>query len=272
MIGLARSSYYYKARDKDCDKAKQEQRIVARIMDIKAEFSSYGRPRITKALQREGLRVNHKRVRRIMLEKGLLCKVKRRFMRTTNSEHGLPIYPNLIKDTEVTGLDRVWVADITYVGIEYGFVFLACILDVYSRKVIGHGLSQRIDTELTLAALRMAIMKRKPAGNTIHHSDQGVQYASADYVKELKGNNFLISMSRRGNPYDNATMESFYKTLKYEEVYLCGYRTVADVVARVPYFIEEVYNKKRLHSSIGYVPPDEFEASIKAGQREVVYV
>jgi putative transposase len=162
----------------------------------------------------------------------------------------------------VSSINQVWVADITYIRIATSFVYLAVILDSFSRKVIGYALSNRLDTELALAALKMALAERQPAAGCIHHSDQGVQYASNEYIKELKQWGFLISMARTGNPYENAQAESFFKTLKYEEVNLFNYRTLDDVVARVPYFIQEVYNTKRLHSSIGYVPPEEFEASI----------
>ncbi len=162
----------------------------------------------------------------------------------------------------VNRLNQVWLTDITYIQIAKGFVYLACVLDAYSRKVIGYALARRIDTELTLRALRMAITGRCPGEGVIHHSDQGVQYACGEYIAELRKHRFQISMSRSGNPYDNAMMESFFKTLKYEEVYLNEYEDLKDVLERLPYFIEEVYNKKRLHSSIKYLTPVEFEESI----------
>jgi putative transposase len=196
-----------------------------------------------------------------MRESSLLCAVKRSYKRAMNSQHPYPRYPNLVKNTIVTGINQVWVADITYIRIATSFVYLAVILDSYSRKAIGYAISNRLETGLTLTALRMAIAERQPLHGCIHHSDQGVQYASLDYVKELKQHGFLISMARKGNPYENAQAESFFKTLKYEEVNLWNYRTLADVIERVLYFIKEVYNKKRFHSSIGYVLPEEFEAS-----------
>lgn len=272
MTELGRSSYYYKPQPADPAKVQEELDIVKRMERIKTEFVRYGRPRMTKALHREGLVINSKCVRRIMAENSLLCKVKRRFVKTTYSNHKFPVYINLIKDFPITGLNRVWIADITYIRLYQEFCYLACILDAYSRKVIGYAISTRIDTELVLAALRMAISNRRPPKYTIHHSDQGVQYASGDYVKELTENDFRISMSRKGNVYDNATMESFYKTLKYEEVYLWDYHTIEDAYERVSYFIDEVYNHKRLHSSLGYVPPNEFEEAINTGQTEVACV
>ena len=184
-----------------------------------------------------------------------------RFVRTTDSHHRLSVYPNLIKNRQLRAVNEVWVADLTYIRIRSSFVYLAALLDLYSRRIVGWAISKRIDTELCLAALQMAVDNRHACG-CIHHSDRGVQYASARYVALLRQHGLQVSMSAKGNPYDNAFMESFYKTLKYEEVHLWNYETYQDVIERLPFFLEEVYNRKRLHSSIGYLPPVEFEAAI----------
>ena len=255
-MDLPRRTYYYEPRHTPCEKA-----LIDRIGDLCLEFPGYGYRRVTKQLHREGWIVNHKKVARIMRENNWSCRPrKKRWIVTTNSNHGLQIYPNLIKGLSIRALNQLWLADITYIRILTCFVYLAVMLDAFSRRAIGYALSTTIDTRLTLDALRMAIASRQPASGCIHHSDRGVQYASGDYVKELMAHGFRISMSSKGNPYENAYVESFIKTLKSEEVHLWEYRTLEDVHHRIPYFIEDVYNQKRLHSSLGYRPPCEFEA------------
>jgi len=266
-MSLARSSYYYQPVCCDAATAKRTADILDRIEAICLDSSGYGYRRVTAQLHRNGITINHKRVLRLMKESDLLCQVRRRWTRTTDSGHGLPVYPHLLKGIEISGLNQAWLTDITYIRVRHGFVYLAAVLDACSRKVIGYSISERLDTALTLAALRMAIARRQPAVGIIHHSDQGVQYASHEYIEELKTHGFQISMSRKGNPYDNAMMESFFKTLKYEEVNLYEYETIADVRSSVSHFIEQVYNRKRLHSAIGLRPPDEYESLLLTGEK-----
>jgi len=253
-MNLPRSTYYHKPKV-----VPDDQDLIHSIEAIIEEFSGYGYRRVTRELHRRGNPVNHKKVHRIMRERGLLKKPKRRWTRTTDSNHGHRIYPNLLQNLAVTGPNQAWVADITYIGIWNAFVYLAVILDLFTRRAVGYAISRNIDTALCLEALQMAIRDRRPSEGIIHHSDRGVQYASHDYVAMLLMHGFRISMARKGNPYDNATAESFIKTLKNEEVYLWEYRTLEDVQIRLPFFIQEVYNRKRLHSSLGYRPPVEFE-------------
>jgi len=260
---LASSSFYYKPRTKSPERVKAEADLRDRIEAICLEFPRYGYRRVTHQLKQEGWVVNHKRILRLMRESDLLYRVKRKWVRTTNSHHHFPRYPNLLKGMVISHLNQVWLADITYIRIRTGFVYLAAILDAFSRRVIGYAISTGFDTMLALEALRMAITGRKPGRGVIHHSDQGVQYASNEYIGELKCRGFEISMARVGNPYENAMMESFFKTLKYEEVYLCQYETMGDVMARLPYFIEEVYNQKRLHSALRYRSPNDFEELLR---------
>lgn len=262
MLNLSLSSYYYKSKEQVLSKTKEKNDLQDHIERIALEFPRYGYRRITHQLKRENVAVNHKRVLRVMRESSLLVVAKRKWGKTTDSNHRYPIYSNLVKDFILTGINQIWIADITYIRILLGFVYLAVILDAFSRKALGYCISKSLDTELALQALRMAIQRRIPQRGVIHHSDRGIQYASKDYTDELIEHGFKISMSRKGNPYDNAKAESFMKTLKSEEVYLWDYSTFEDVQKRIPYFIDAVYNQKRLHSSLGYLPPDEFETKL----------
>jgi transposase InsO family protein len=234
------------------------------IQRIALEFPSYGRPRITAELKRRQWLVNHKRVHRIMREDNLLCLRRRKFVVTTDSNHNRRIYPNLARKMELTGIDQLWVADITYIRLESEFVFLAVILDAFSRRVIGWALDRTLEDTLTLSALQMAIHQRQPKPGLIHHSDRGVQYTSNDYIGLLQQYGVEPSMSRKGNPWDNAGCESFMKTLKYEEIFRQEYRDLAEALVSIPRFLEKIYNEKRLHSALGYRPPAEFEQSLSA--------
>jgi putative transposase len=230
------------------------------IQRIALAWPCYGRPRLTAELRRQGWRVNPKRVYRLMREDNLLCVRRRKFLVTTDSAHGLRVYSNLARTMVLTTINQLWIADITYIRLQLEFVFLAVILDAFSRRNIGWALDRRLSAELTLTALRMAVSRRAIPPGLVHHSDQGVQYASRDYTQFLQGLGIQISMSRKGNPWDNAACESFIKTLKYEEVYRSEYRDLEDARASIGQFLEKVYNQKRLHSALGYLPPAEFEA------------
>jgi putative transposase len=230
------------------------------IQKIALQWPSYGRPRITEELRRRNWTVNPKRVYRIMREDNLLCVRRRKFVVTTDSNHTRRVYPNLARSMILTATDQLWRADITYIRLRDEFVFLAVILDAYSRRVIGWELDRTMEDTLTLTALRMALSRRVVQPGLVHHSDRGTQYASGDYTDLLKANGITISMSRKGNPWDNAACESFMKTLKYEEVHRNEYRGLAEARASIREFLEKVYNQKRLHSALGYLPPTEFEA------------
>jgi putative transposase len=194
-----------------------------------------------------------------MREDNLLCLRRKKFVVTTNSNHDRPVYPNLGRSMVLTDIDQLWVADLTYIRLETEFVYLAVVLDAHSRRVIGWALNRTLEGDVAIAALRMALRRRSPTVRLVHHSDCGIQYASKDYTDLLKEHSIAISMSRKGNPYDNATCESFMKTLKYEEVYRQEYRDLSEVLASIGCFIERVYNERRLHSALGYRLPVEFE-------------
>lgn len=254
------SSYYYDSKVTRAEKEREDADIRGKIEEIRFVHKRAGYRPLLHHLKRNGINIGETRLRRIIRDAGLQIRPLKKFIQTTQSNHSNKIYPNLLPEMTIDGPNQVWAADITYIRIDNGFVYLAVILDIYFRKVIGWSISKKIDGELTLNALKMAINRRSPPKGVIHHSDRGVQYLCHDYVDLLKKNGFHISCSRKGNPYDNAFLESFMKTLKNDEIYLGEYETYLDVIENVPYFIEEVYNKKRLHSSLGYLPPDEFEA------------
>ena len=271
MLNLPRSTYYHNlSKKQNLTKQVQDADLIDRIEHIICDLPGYGTRRVTKELNRQGWKVNRKRIQRIMRENSLLHVVKRKFIKTTDSDHPFKRYANVAKDFIPTGPNQLWRSDITYIRILTSFVYLAVILDAYSRKVIGYALSKSLADELTITTLNMAIAQRHPPQGCIHHSDQGVQYASIDYINKLTEHKFIISMSRVANPYDNAMAESFMKTLKYEEVHLWEYKTMEDVLKKIPFFIAQVYNKKRLHSSLGYVPPDEFEATYVAKEKALL--
>jgi putative transposase len=269
LLGVNRGSYYRATATRATAgaalgeaKQREEVQLRDRIERIVLEFPGYGYRRVLEQLHRDGVVVNHKRVLRVMREGHLLCQLKRRWVKTTDSAHGHRVYPNLLKDAgwrNLTALNQAWVGDITYIRLPREFVYLAVLLDAYSRRVVGWSLSRRIDAELAITALERALAKREPPAGWIHHSDRGVQYACRDYVERLERAEARISMSAKGTPRDNAQAERFFRTLKEEEVYLHEYETYRESEQSIGQFIEAVYNEKRLHSALGYRPPTEFE-------------
>jgi len=256
MTGLDRAGFYRWRAPRQATPAKMELRD--QMQKVALESPAYGYRRITAELQKR-FEVNHKRVLRMMREDNLLCVRRRAFVVTTDSRHNLPVYPNMARGIVPAGINQLWVADITYIRLRTEFVYLAVVLDGFSRRVIGWALGRTLEADLAIAALRMALIERQPSPGLVHHSDRGVQYASHAYTEMLKQHQATISMSRKGNPYDNAACESFMKTLKQEEVYRNEYRDFHDACGSIGEFLERVYNQKRLHSALGYVSPAEFE-------------
>jgi len=240
--------------------------LRARLQELVLEHRRLqGYRLVTKTLQREGHLVNHKRVLRLMREDNLLSLRRTRYVFTTDSRHDLPIYPNLARRVALTALNQLWVADITYIRLRNEFIYLAVVMDAYSRRVIGWALGRSLHVDLAIGALQMALNGRNwKAGELIHHSDRGVQYASLEYTQILEQREIQISMSRRGNPYDNARAERFMRTLKEEEVYGKDYQDMEDARSRIGEFLEQVYNRKRLHSALSYLTPEEFEQASEA--------
>jgi putative transposase len=258
VTGIAPSSYYYVPQGRD------DLALLSLIEAVLLEFPTYGYRRVTAQLQREGHVVNHKRVLRVMRENDLLVGVIRR-TKTTDSRHSYGRHPNLVKDLTVERPDQVWCSDITYIQLEQAFVYLAIILDLFSRSLRGWYLGRTLSTELALTALKQALLEGTPE---IHHSDQGVQYAAYSYVECLQGVGAQISMAARGKAADNPYAERVIRTIKEEEVYLTDYVDYHDAYERIGHFIDDVYQTKRIHSALGYLTPTEFEAAYWASQRE----
>jgi transposase InsO family protein len=258
------SSYYYQPKVDPLVRASDDADLKKQIEDVHDEFPYYGYRRIHEhILKTTGEIINEKKVRRVMKKFNLRPITKIKFkVATTDSNHQEQIYPNHIQGMMLNGVDQVWGADITYVRIRTGFLYLAVIMDLYSRRIVGWAISTSLHSGLCLEALKMAITNRKPKKGLIHHSDRGVQYASKAYINLLKKHGIIPSMSAKGNPYDNAFLESLMKTIKHDEIHLKEYETTTDVLENLPKFIEDVYNKKRLHSGIDYQSPDEFEKKL----------
>ena len=257
LADVSRATFY--RFDAELTPAVKDVDLRDAIQRIALQFPAYGRPRITAELKRQDWNVNHKRVGRILREDNLLCLRKRKFQVTTDSRHGFPVYPNLARKFVPSGRNQLWVADITYIRLAEEFVYLAVVLDAYSRLVIGWAVERTLEATLAVGALEMALAKRGAPAGLIHHSDRGVQYACGEYTQLLQARGVQISMSRKGNPYDNAKAESFMKTLKYEEVHRVEYKDLAEVRRGMRTFLERTYNQWRLHSALGYRPPAEFD-------------
>ena len=263
LAQVSRASFYRSLQQQAPDEEEMEVRVT--IQQIFFEHRRrYGYRRISQELRRRGMLVNRKRVQRLMQTDNLLALQRRAFVVTTDSKHEFEVYLNLASRVKLTDINQLWVADITYIRLQKEFVYLAVILDAFSRKVVGWALGETLAASLPKAALEMAIAARQPGPGLVHHSDRGVQYASAEYVAVLQQHQIVPSMSRPANPYDNASCESFMKTLKQEEIYLNEYRDLEHLRLNVGDFIEQYYNRCRLHSSLGYQPPEEFEQRLTA--------
>jgi putative transposase len=263
-VGLSRSMITRQLRSAPlASTAEKDTERRVEIHKVALEMRTYGYRPITAELHRRDKIINHKVVLRLLRADNLLCLRQRAFVATTDSNHHFKVYPNLARELVLTDINQLWVGDITYIRLRQEFIYLAALLDAYSRRCIGWALARYLDARLPLAALQMALKTRSfQPGQLTHHSDRGVQYASREYVQVLQENKIIVSMSRIGNPYDNAKAERFMRTLKYEEIYMNDYDTFAEVLSSMEHFIEAVYNHKRLHSALGYVPPAEFEASL----------
>jgi transposase InsO family protein len=261
LAGVSRAGFYRSLQEHRPEEEDMEVRSA--IQQISLEHRRrYGYRRITAELHRRGMLVNHKRVLRLLREDNLLAVQPRVFVVTTDSHHDLEVYLNLASRMKLTGINQLWVADITYIRLNAEFVYLAVILDGFSRKVVGWALARTLATRLPMEALEHAITTRKPPPGLVHHSDRGVQYASGEYVAVLRQHQMIPSMSRPANPYDNASCESFLKTLKREEIYANDYRDLDHLRMNIEVFIEQYYNRYRLHSALGYRPPEEFEQTV----------
>jgi putative transposase len=259
LTGVSRASFYRSVEQTEA--SEQECQLQDAVEKVALAWPAYGSRRVTAALQREGWQINRKHVQRIMREGSLLClRQPTSWLVTTDSKHGLAVFPNLITGLDVTAMNQLWVADITYIRLLQEFVFLAAILDAFSRRVIGWALERNMEATLCLSALDKALRRRQVSKGLIHHSDRGAQYCSREYVESLARHGIRGSMSRKGNPYDNALAERFWKTLKYEQVYREDYRNFAQARNNIAAFIDKIYNQQRLHSALGYRPPAEFEA------------
>jgi transposase InsO family protein len=264
LAQVSRAGFYRYLQDRA--PTQEDMNVRSTIQAIAVEHRRrYGYRRVTAELRRRGMLVNHKRVSRIMREDNLLAVQPRAFVVTTDAAHDFEVFLNLAKRMKVTGINQLWVADITYIRLQREFVYLAVILDAFSRKVVGWALDRSLATRLALSALEQALAARQPPPGLVHHSDRGVQYASGEYVKLLQQYHMIPSMSRPANPYDNASCESFLKTLKREEIYANDYRNLEHLAANIETFIEEYYNQCRLHSALGYRPPAEFERESESG-------